>query len=104
FGFFKEFYGILQVLAIIHFDLLVKFWDMSGDFLPYLPASFQGEKTQSVVFFMIFNFVSTALNLPTSYWHTFVLEEKFGFNKQTKGLVSGDSGVYGGTSANGVVS
>jgi STE24 endopeptidase len=35
------------------------------------------------LFFFAFNIVSTLLSFPTSYYSHFVLEEKFGFNKQT---------------------
>lgn len=52
----------------------------------YLPERFSGEITQTLVFFFTFNIVSTLLSLPTSYYSTFVLEEKFGFNKQTMKL------------------
>ena len=36
-----------------------------------------------MLFLFTFNIISTVLNLPISYYSTFVLEEKFGFNKQT---------------------
>lgn len=49
----------------------------------YLPGRFQGEICQTLVFFFGFNILSTVLSLPVSYYNTFVLEEKFGFNKQT---------------------
>lgn len=35
------------------------------------------------MFIFGFNIISTILSLPISYYSTFVLEEKFGFNKQT---------------------
>lgn len=38
---------------------------------------------QTLVFVFGFNIISTILSLPISYYSTFVLEEKFGFNKQT---------------------
>ena len=49
----------------------------------YLPSRFSGEISQSVLFFLTFSFISQILSLPVSYYGTFVLEEKFGFNKQT---------------------
>jgi STE24 endopeptidase len=49
----------------------------------YFPSRFQGEITQTLVFIFGFNLISTVLSLPISYYNTFVLEEKFGFNKQT---------------------
>lgn len=49
----------------------------------YLPSWLQGEIGHTLVFFFAFNLVTTVLSLPLSYYNTFVLEEKFGFNKQT---------------------
>ena len=37
----------------------------------------------TLIFFFTYNIISTVLSLPTAYYGTFVLEEKFGFNKQT---------------------
>lgn len=39
---------------------------------------------QTLAFFAIIGFASTIMSLPFSYYHTFVIEEKFGFNKSTK--------------------
>lgn len=44
-----------------------------------------------MIFFFTFNIITTALNLPISYYSTFVLEEKFGFNKQTVKLWIADT-------------
>lgn len=88
FTFIKELYNQVQNVLIIRYDLLVTFWQMAKSALPYLPARFSGEKSQSVIFFLIFNLVSTILGLPVSLYSTFVIEEEFGFNKQTIGLVS----------------
>jgi STE24 endopeptidase len=49
----------------------------------YAPDRFSGEITHSLLFFFFYNFVSTIIELPLSYYHNFVLEEKFGFNKMT---------------------
>jgi len=38
---------------------------------------------QSLLFFGILFFVSDILNIPFQYYHTFVIEERFGFNKST---------------------
>ena len=65
-------------------DLLPKLWAVTGIWLTqYAPYRFTGEKTHTLIFFFAFNLISTALSLPTSYYSTFVLEEKFGFNKQS---------------------
>lgn len=64
--------------------MLPKLWGVTGVWLArYFPARFQGEITHTLLFFFVFNLISTVLSLPVSYYNTFVLEEKFGFNKQT---------------------
>jgi len=42
-----------------------------------------GEITHSLLFAFTYAFAETLLSLPFSYYHTFILEENFGFNKQT---------------------
>lgn len=37
----------------------------------------------TLIFFFTFNLITSLVNLPISYYSTFILEEKFGFNKQT---------------------
>lgn len=37
----------------------------------------------TLIFFFIYNLITTIINLPVAYYSTFVLEEKFGFNKST---------------------
>ena len=49
----------------------------------YLPARFSGEITHSLVFAFTYSIVETLLSIPFSYYYNFVLEEKYGFNKQT---------------------
>ena len=49
----------------------------------YAPARFSGEITHSLVFAFTYSLVETVLGLPFSYYYNFVLEEKYGFNKQT---------------------
>jgi STE24 endopeptidase len=87
FSIFSGLYGQIQNLAFIYGDVLPKLWSVSGLLLAqYLPGRFQGEISQTLVFIFGFNILSTILTLPVSYYQTFVLEEKFGFNKQTIGL------------------
>ena len=38
---------------------------------------------QSCIFFMLFHLLTTLLGIPFSYYSTFVIEEKYGFNKTT---------------------
>lgn len=49
----------------------------------YFPAGYTGEIVHTLIFFFTYTFITTLLGLPISYYSTFVLEEKFGFNKQT---------------------
>jgi STE24 endopeptidase len=84
FGFVSGLYGQVQNLAFIYYDLLPKLWGITGIWLVrYFPQQFQGEISHTLVFFFVFNIITTVLSLPVSYYSTFVLEEKFGFNKQT---------------------
>ncbi|KAI9739537.1 MAG: hypothetical protein M1834_006253 [Cirrosporium novae-zelandiae] len=82
FGFFSGIYGQIQNLGFIYFDILPKLWRITG-LLPaqYFSARFSGEITHTLVFFFAFNLISTIMSTPLSYYSTFVLEEKFGFNK-----------------------
>jgi STE24 endopeptidase len=48
---------------------------------------FEGNQIlQTLAFFGIATLVSTIIELPFSYYSTFTIEEKYGFNKSTKGL------------------
>jgi STE24 endopeptidase len=84
FGFVSGLYGQAQNLSFIYYDILPKLWAVTGVWMTrYLPAAYTGEIIHTLIFFFVFNIITTVLNLPTSYYSTFVLEEKFGFNKQT---------------------
>src|SRR5690606_39660787 len=54
--------------------------------LRFAPKGFTGEISHSIVFILSFIIISQVLSLPSSIYNTFVLEEKFGFNKQTPKL------------------
>lgn len=80
-------WGQIQNIAFIQFDVLPKIWSWAGDFLlRWAPAGFRGEISQSIVFVLAFVLLNQVLSLPSSLYHTFVLEEKYGFNKQTPKL------------------
>lgn len=87
FGFVSNLYSLVTNVAIYQFDVLPTLWSVTGRWLlQYAPARFTGEISHSILFFFTFNIVSQLLSLPVSYYSTFVLEEKFGFNKQTRSL------------------
>ncbi|KAH6688998.1 CAAX prenyl protease [Plectosphaerella plurivora] len=80
-------WGQIQNIAFIHFDVLPKLWSLTGDLLlKFAPARFTGEISHSIVFVLSFVVIQQILSLPSSVYHTFVLEQKFGFNKQTPKL------------------
>ena len=69
---------------MIYYDILPSIWGLTGVWLTrYAPAKYSGEIVHTLIFFFTFNIISTVLSLPTDYYGNFVLEEKFGFNKQT---------------------
>ncbi|KAI5300139.1 hypothetical protein KEM56_002694 [Ascosphaera pollenicola] len=91
FGFVSSLWENVQNLSILYYDGFPKMWSIAGLVVSrYFPVWFSGEIGQSLVFMFIQHVVSLVLNLPTSYYSTFVLEEKFGFNKQTVSLWASD--------------
>jgi STE24 endopeptidase len=77
--------------ATIRYDVYPKLWAITGLWMnSYFPSRFQGEITQSLLFGFTYSFAETLLSLPFSYYYHFVLEESFGFNKQTLSLWVGD--------------
>ena len=77
-------YGQAQNLGFIYYDILPRLWALTGLWLTsYAPAKYTGEIVHTLIFFFALNIITTLLGLPISYYSTFVLEEKFGFNKQT---------------------
>lgn len=90
FSFFSSALDTLKDVATIGFNLLPKLWNISGSISVVLAhykyiGRFFGASvmSQSVVCFVIISIITVLESLPTSYYQTFVLEEKFGFNKTT---------------------
>lgn len=82
----------IQNVAFIHYDVLPKLWSWTGDLLlKWAPARFTGEISHSILFVLTFILIQQGLSLPTRLYSTFVLEEKFGFNKQTPALFVADT-------------
>ena len=87
FSFVASLYNEIRSFAIIYYDVWPKAWTLTGIWLArYLPERFSGEISQSLLFLFLFSFIDTILELPLSYYHHFVLEEKFGFNKMSMKL------------------
>ena len=84
FGFFSSVFNEVKSYAILYLNAYPRLWAFTGLLLTrFAPARFSGEITQSLVFVFLFSFIDLILGLPFSYYHSFVLEEKFGFNKMT---------------------
>lgn len=90
FSLFSSTFSLFQNSAIIKYDLLPKVWLWSGSIMKgcgaILPKAMGGVITQSLFFVFTTQILTTIIGLPLSYYKHFVLEEKFGFNKQTIGL------------------
>lgn len=90
FAFISDGYSLVKNLLFIKYDVLPKFWSFGGSILktvaPYLPKFMGGIITQSIFFVFVLSIFSNLTSLPVDYYQTFVLEEKYGFNKSTVGL------------------
>ncbi|PWN31016.1 putative zinc metallo-protease [Jaminaea rosea] len=83
FGFVVAAWGLLNSLAIVYFDLMPFFWQLSADVLQKLDWR-TTEITQSIIFTLLSSLSRTILDLPLSYYSHFYLEEAHGFNKMTR--------------------
>jgi len=87
FGFVSSLFAQSLDLAIISYNVYPRLWATTGLWMAsYFPARFSGEISHSLLFIMTYGFTTSLLDLPFSYYKNFVLEEQFGFNKQTVGL------------------
>lgn len=84
FGFFKSLYNLAQNVGIITFDVLPKLFNWSGKLLArWAPQWMVGTGPQSIFMFLALQVISSIVDMPMDLYSHFVLEEKFGFNKQT---------------------
>ncbi|KAF1982345.1 hypothetical protein K402DRAFT_457359 [Aulographum hederae CBS 113979] len=87
FSFVNSTISLIKSIGLYHFDVYPILWNITSGFITsYFPTRFTGEITQSLVFFFAFSITDTILSLPLSYYQSFVLEEKYGFNKMTVSL------------------
>ena len=63
--------------------LLILFFFGFGLISEYAVSLSNSIIVQSCIFFMIFHLLTTFLGIPFSYYSTFFIEEKYGFNKTT---------------------
>lgn len=74
----KDLFAIILSTFVVYKGLFYDFWLLAGNVCPW-----RNEIAHSCVWLLIVNTMSTIVGLPFSIYHTFVLEERYGFNKQT---------------------
>ncbi len=73
--------------------IILLLWTLGGGLAVLYGAWSQfdmGPMLGGIIFFLSFLLIGSLLELPFSYYKTFVLEDKFGFNRQTPGLFFSD--------------
>ncbi|KAL5382612.1 hypothetical protein DPSP01_006449 [Paraphaeosphaeria sporulosa] len=84
FSFVSGLFNQLKSIAVLYFNVYPFVWGVAGTILArYAPARFAGDISQSLLFVYLFGLIDLVAGLPFSYYHSFVLEDKFGFNKMT---------------------
>ncbi|KAH3916088.1 hypothetical protein HBI56_038140 [Parastagonospora nodorum] len=84
FSFVSQIFNQIKSLAVLYFNVYPIVWGIAGTVVArYAPIRFSGEITQSLLFMYMLGWIDLIYGLPFSYYHSFVLEEKFGFNKMT---------------------
>lgn len=72
--------------AILWFEALPMLWRYSGQLLARFGFGSDSEILQTLIFVLVGSVISTVIDLPWSVYHTFVIEQRHGFNKQTPGF------------------
>lgn len=78
FGLVKEVFSIIISTIVIYHGYFYYFWVLATGLTPW-----NNEIAISCIWLLLLNTLSTVTSLPFSIYYTFVLEEKYGFNKQT---------------------
>lgn len=81
FGFIKDLQSILVNTILIYHGFIAQIWDFTETINPFFD-----EVSTSCIWLIILQFINTLNELPFQIYYTFVLEERFGFNKQTPGF------------------
>lgn len=81
FSFLKDTLSVIISTVLIHWGILALVWDYAQSL-----NKFGGEVLTSCLWLFILTTVLTIIDLPITIYNTFVLEENFGFNKQTTGF------------------
>lgn len=87
FGFVSSAVDFVINFGTIKFNILPKLYSAVGSILSKFssaPVWLVGTTSQSIFLFLGIQVLSSLVSIPLRYYSAFVLEEKFGFNKQTK--------------------
>ncbi|KAK4552993.1 zinc metalloprotease [Recurvomyces mirabilis] len=100
FGLVSGVFNMVKSLAVLRWDGYAWLWSLTGIWLAKATGGplgsigllaqgtkwYNGTIAHSLLWTFTFSFAETLLSLPFSYYHHFVLEETYGFNKQTLAL------------------
>ncbi|UJR23594.1 hypothetical protein I4U23_026583 [Adineta vaga] len=86
----RSIYGEIEGTILLLIGILPWLWSISGSILSKY-GYYDYEILQSIVFVTLMMFYSTIAGIPWSYYYHFVLEEKHGFNKQTRSFFFKDT-------------
>ena len=76
---------ISLISSLFGFGLIIGLLCFNGyGYINDFSLNYNSSYIQSGVFFIILYLISSIISIPFSYYSTFVIEEKFGFNKTTK--------------------
>ncbi|KAJ7747642.1 peptidase family M48-domain-containing protein [Mycena maculata] len=90
FALFSGFYKQILDSTMLHFGFYAWSWNFTGLIMARFGYGTEYEVTQSIGFVFLLFFLSSLPTLPLSVYSTFVLEEKYGFNKTSPGLFVAD--------------
>lgn len=85
--------GKFKRTETLYSSVILLLWTLGGGLAALYGGWTQfemGPMLGGVIFFLSFLLIGSLLELPFSYYKTFVLEDKFGFNRQTPGLFFSD--------------
>ena len=76
---------ISLISSLFSFTLIIGLLCFNGyGYINDFSLNYNSSYIQSGIFFLILYLISSMISIPFSYYNTFVIEEKFGFNKTTK--------------------
>jgi len=82
-GFFSSIFNLVIILTVLSSGFF-------GTINTWLESNISNPLWVSLAFFGLIFIISDVINLPFSIYKTFVIEQKFGFNKTTPGIFIGD--------------